>query len=323
MMSRNATDEGSEEQIRDYDDVRHTDALVREYGTPPGGKLFAYREGNEHVVVSRGDEPRDRWTKRVPATVERPVPGQIRWTIPDNWELRVKSTRDDHAMGIYYVPESDVHAKVSIPTNNWLVDAWYRVKAVGDIDASHNGDLASATDVWDLADDYEADGHEEDAEFARAVAGVWSEVKTDLEMAAQWVADDGLDEMRSGDQPIRTDSGWDVEFQTRIFRPADVIKREVDVDEYEMPLSALLDDIKREAGLPNYYRFTLGIDTSDVDMDYYVRGLIEAGCSPTGALDYYMVEIEGLSQSEWADERGVDQSTISGTVSAAEDTIGK
>jgi hypothetical protein len=52
-------------------------------------------------------------------------------------------------------------------------------------------------------------------------------------------------------------------------------------------------------------------------MEYHVRGLIEAGASPAEALDYYMVEIRDLTEAAWAEERGVDQSTVGANVRQA------
>jgi len=312
--------------VREFDDVRHSDELVREYRTPPGDRLYAYRseDGDHHIVVSRGDEPGTRWEKRIPTTVKRPIPGQKRWTIPENWEQRVYSKRDSIAYSLYYVPESDVWARVSIPTNDWLTDAWYRVKAVGDLNVEPVGELGSSYDVRQLANEYEekhnADGVEEDAEAFREIADNWDIVEEDLRLTTEWVRDEGLDEMQPGDQPIHADRDWQIEFhQDRIFRPGEALKQAVDLSEYEIPLSVIFDELREAGLLPSHYSFELVLDDSSIDMEYYVRGLIEAGASPAEAVDYYMVEVEDLTQTAWAEERGVDQSTVSGNVSQAKD----
>jgi hypothetical protein len=303
-----------------------TDELVREYRTSPGDRLYAYRtdDGNHHVVVSRGSDPGTKWEKRVPATVERPVSGQKLWTIPDNWEQRVHSKRDSISYGLFYVPESDTWARVSIPTNDWLTDAWYYVKAVGELDVEPVGELGSSYDVRQLANEYEEkydeDGVENDAEAIRKVASNWDVIEEDLRVTTEWVRDEGLNEMRPGDQPIHADRDWQIEFhQDRIFRPGEAIKRVVDFFEYGIPLSVIFDDLREADLLPSHYRFELALDDSTIDMEYYTRGLIEAGASPAEAVDYYMVEIAGMTQTAWADERGVDQSTVSGNVSQAKE----
>lgn len=307
--------------VRPFSAVRHSDTLVRSYTTPPGNRLYAYRadKGDHHVVVSRGDEPKTQWDERVPATITRPIPGQKLWTIPDNWQQRFVSQRDTIKYALYYVEESDVWAEVSIPTNNWLTDAWYRVKAVGDLDVTPVGDLASSYEVRQHADEYEASHDtaqaEQDAELLRLVADNWDTVEEELRLTTEWVRDEGLDERRPGDQPISADSDWQVEFsQDTIFRPLEALKHDITLDEYDMPGSVLLEQL-REVGLPDQYCFQLMIDESVIDMEYYVQGLIETGASAAEAVDYYMVEVSGLSQTEWANKRGVAQATVSGNIS--------
>jgi len=314
-------------EVREFNDIRHTNALVREYRTPPGDRLYAYRSdgGDHHIVVSRGDEPGTRWEKRFPATVERPIPGQKLWTIPDNWENRVHSKRDSIAYGLFYVPESDTWARVSIPTNDWLTDAWYRVKAVGDLDVEPVGELASSYELRQHADDYEEDHNvepaKEDAELLRKIADNWSVVEEDLRLTTEWVREEGLDEMQPGDQPIHADRDWQIEFhQDKIFKPLRALGESIDFDEYDMPASALLEEL-RDVGLPSHYSFEVTLDDSAIDMEYYTRGLIGAGASPAEAVDYYMVEIVDMTQTAWAEERGVDQSTVSGNVSHAKEVF--
>jgi len=311
--------------VREFNEVRHSDDVVREYSTPPGDSLYAYRtdNGEHHVVVSRGSEPGTKWEKRVPATIEHPVPGQKLWTIPDNWEKRVHSKRDSIAYGLFYVPGSDVWIEVSIPTNDWLDGAYYRVKSVGHLNVEPVGDLASSYEIRKHASDYEerhdAEGVEEDAELLRRIADNWDVIEEDLRLTTEWVRDEGLDEMQPGDQPIRTDRDWQIEFhQDKIFKPLRALGEGIDFDEYDIPASALLEEL-RDVGLPSHYSFELTLDDSDIDMEYYTRGLIEAGASPAEAMDYYMVEVADMTQTAWAEERGVDQSTVSGNVSQAKE----
>lgn len=312
--------------VREFNEVRNTDELVREYRTPPGDRLYAYRTDDRdyHVVVSRGSEPGTKWVRRVPATVERPVPGQKLWTIPDNWEQRIHSKRDSIAYGLFYIPESDTWARVSIPTNNWLTDAHYNVKAVGELDVEPVGELGSSYDVRQLANGYEekydGDGVQNDVEAIRKLANNWDVIEEELRLATEWVRDEGLDEMQAGDQPIHADRDWQIEFhQNRIFRPGEVIKQVVDFSEYEIPLSVIFDDLREVDLFPSYYSFELTLDDSAIDMEYYTRGLIETGASPAETMDYYMVEIAGMTQTAWANERGVDQSTVSGNVRQAKE----
>lgn len=53
-------------------------------------------------------------------------------------------------------------------------------------------------------------------------------------------------------------------------------------------------------------------------------GLIELfdhGLSPAEAVDYYMVEHRGISQTAWAERRGVAQQAVSRNVAAAKDEL--
>jgi hypothetical protein len=295
----------------DLEELRHSHDLVRRYKAD--GTLYAYRDDGEHVIVSRGREPHTRWTDIIPATVDRPVPGQQRWTIPDNWEARVRA----EGRTIYYVPESDVFAKVATPAKCHLVDAWYRVVSVGELTVDTVGTLGESHEVRELADEYEEydiEQADDDAAAFRAVADQWDAVETDVEMATEWVRDEGIDQLRAAGKPVPADRTGQIEFHSdRIIRPAEAL----DLSVFEIPTDVVLDDLRDAGLLPDYYRFEIGVDDSAVGMEYVTRGLIEAGATNAAAVDYYMVEIVGMSQTEWAAERGVSQSTVSESVAQA------
>jgi hypothetical protein len=112
---------------------RRGDAVIRSYSAD--GHLYAYREGDTHVVVSNGREPATRWTKRFHAerTDADIDVGETLWTVPDNWVREIEIERvNGGAHVIYTVPETGAVVRVSTPKNNHLVDAWYGVKAVGE-----------------------------------------------------------------------------------------------------------------------------------------------------------------------------------------------
>lgn len=304
-----------------YNDIRHTDRLVRDYGTPPGDRLYAYRNGDEHVIISNGSEPNTRWTKRVPAERDRLAPGEQLWTIPDNWEQRVHVTRESIAYGLYYNDDLDIWAKISIPTHDWLVDAWYAVKSVGELDVETADDLGDRSDALAVADDFEAAGHKDDAEAFRTIANNWSEFEREQEMATDWVRSEGLWGSVSGDVPVRLDEDWTAEFQQHIFKATNVLDQATDIDDCDIPTARAVEELRHRDLLPDPYRFRVGIDSSDVSMQYHIRALVEAGCSPSEALDYHMVEVVGLSQTEWAEERGIEQPSVSANVSNADRTL--
>lgn len=50
-------------------------------------------------------------------------------------------------------------------------------------------------------------------------------------------------------------------------------------------------------------------------------GLVERGCSPAEALDYYMAEVGPYNQTQWAEVRGVNQQAVSENISKAREKM--
>lgn len=50
-------------------------------------------------------------------------------------------------------------------------------------------------------------------------------------------------------------------------------------------------------------------------------GLVQRGCSAAEALDYYMAEVGPYNQSEWAEVRGVSQSTVNQNIQQAREKM--
>lgn len=59
-----------------------------------------------------------------------------------------------------------------------------------------------------------------------------------------------------------------------------------------------------------------------VGMDAIVA-LLEGGCSPAEALDYYATVEDEWTQIAWADVRGVTQGTVAGNVDQARTKLGE
>lgn len=322
-------------EYKSFDTVRNRESLVRSYPTPPGDRLYAYRvdedgalvgkdEAKYHVVISRGDEPATRWKKIESATVEHPVEGLQRWTIPDNWDRWGTATQDTIAYGLFHVPESDVFATLSIPTNDWLVDAWYGVKKVGSLSVTPVGELGSSLDVRNLARQLEEEGRDNDAEAFRALGSNWDVVEKELNAAVEWVRDEGLDNLRSHGRPLQVDERWHIEFsRERIFRPTESIQQAIDTNEYDIPANIMTDHLNDEGLLPDYYRFALSVDSEAINITHCIRGLVEAGATATEAVDYCMTELAGDTQQQWANSRGVAQPTVSENVSRAQTALSK
>lgn len=56
-------------------------------------------------------------------------------------------------------------------------------------------------------------------------------------------------------------------------------------------------------------------------VEHRVGQIAAAGCSEAAALDYWMVEVKGWSQSAWADYVGKAQQTVSENIQKAKDAI--
>lgn len=56
-------------------------------------------------------------------------------------------------------------------------------------------------------------------------------------------------------------------------------------------------------------------------LDEVLVGLIERGCTPAEALDYYMAEVGPETQTSWAETRGVSQQAVSENVTKARDKL--
>jgi DNA-directed RNA polymerase specialized sigma24 family protein len=63
-----------------------------------------------------------------------------------------------------------------------------------------------------------------------------------------------------------------------------------------------------------------GVVTKD-DQERTVRQFIALGLSPPRAVDYYFVEVEGYSASEWADVRGTSPQAINQNVRRAKEDL--
>jgi len=112
---------------------RFDDSTVRHYSADGTLTVTRDEETNEHVIKSRGRDPCDQWTRRVPATRTDVKEGEELWSIPDNW-THYYTLKSDHGYkeGIYNIPETGEDILVSLThRNNRIVDAWHSVEAVG------------------------------------------------------------------------------------------------------------------------------------------------------------------------------------------------
>lgn len=309
------------EKVRSYrDDVQFSDDEVRHYSAD--GHLYAYREGNEHVVVSRGNEPGDRWAKRVPATRTAVVEGEKLWTVPDNWEKRI-SIKGPGAKryGVYHIPGSDVHVSVQEPHKNHLVDAWYSVTGVGTLTVTYADEID-----WDAleeivkrvtdSEDYAREEQEALESLYRQRRGFEREFTDAVNMHAEEALFDrehGVVSMEGWTRDPWGDHQFEVDYLIRDYLGID-----------NDTLDVVLRELSLESVIPSYPEVRVDIENSEgLPQGYLIRGLTEAGCSPAETVDFIMTEVGDETQTAWSTTRGTEQSSISGNVSGAKHQLGK
>ena len=52
-----------------------------------------------------------------------------------------------------------------------------------------------------------------------------------------------------------------------------------------------------------------------------LAGLVRRGCSAAEALDYYMAELGPYTQTDWAEERGISQQSVSENIAKAREKM--
>lgn len=307
------TDGGQD--IRTRNEVQHTEDEVRTYSAD--GTLYAYREGDEHVVVSRGREARDKWTKRVPAERTAVVTGEQLWTIPDNWEKRLAiNGAGSSRYAVYRIPETGVDVCVTVPSKNHLVDAWYGIRSVGGLSVTYDDSCD-----WDALDDcveVVRDIDEVSDEVVDALAELSrrsDSFEREFEAEVNEFAEEALFETRTPGTP--SIEGWTVDPWGDIFVVESLVGEFLDIG--GETLEGVMMDLRNENIIPSYP--TVKVDVADragLPEGFDDFALTEAGCSPPEAMDYKMTEILGLSQTEWADDyRRKTQGSISGNVGEA------
>lgn len=313
--------------------------MVRKYSVP-NERLWAYRVdgSDEHVAVIDDGERYRKTLKTEPAERTRIVPGEKRWTIPDNWVPAMKISRDMIAYARYIIPETGMWVEVSIPTNDHVGDAWHSVEAVGELEVEPpvkvgyrhdarkvlDNRLEKAETKWGLTDNQ----LQNERDVCDAILNSWSAVEEEHKQGCKAVADDPPTGSRD-DLFCSLGQDWEYKEKVYLFRVEDAIKRDCDIsreewtEDHDTALSEAISELREAEIIPYPYRVKINIDESDVDDSFYLSGLVEAGCTPAVALDYHAVEIDGWGQDNWADIRGVSQASVSENISKAKKVIGK
>jgi len=308
--------DGGTEEIRGSREVRHSDDEVRHYSAD--GHLYAYRDGDEHVVVSRGNEPRTRWTERVPAERNAVLAGEHLWTVPENWEHRVNIKGAAEARyAIYHIPETGVDVLVTVPNKNHLVDAWYGVKRVGTLSVTYDDEIAwgeletlieNARDIDEVSDD-----------AVEALETLHRRRRSFEQKFAEGVdmyAEDSLFERAY--EPV-TVQEWTVDpWGDHYFDPEnDCLSEFLDID--RDTFKEVVKNLESRNIIPSYPTACVDVEDGEyIPEGYDIRALVEAGASGAETIDYLVTEHHDLmTQTDWADVRCKGSSAISKNVSGA------
>ena len=240
---------------RDIDDEKR----VRTYSPIPSMRLIAYRDGDEHVVQRRDDDGIER-EKRISATVDDPIFLEKRWTIPDNWVKVAHSSRDTIAYGIYWIPESEKYAEVSIPTNDHVRDAWYGINSVGQLEADYVGEVAQADTIREHAlEAEEYDSPNDVVSGLNAVAKHRGVIAEHFSEGAEMTIDDPLyDAKRNEHDMLRCDDQFVVESRHPIVE-TDWMLRDCGITDRETR-DAVYKWLRDTDVFPNRYQVWLSVE---------------------------------------------------------------
>jgi len=317
-------------------DPRRNDDIVHRYGCP-GGRIIVRRDGDEHVIDCNGQEPSEQWTKRAPAERTAVLPGEHLWAIPDNWTKIAQDSRPGVSVhGIYRIDGTDRYVRASIPNKVHLNDAFFLVKRVGSFELELANDQIDPEDVQATAasiDVYVEDGETIDEH----PAGRTDDVVEVLEHIAdyphrfedafaEWhepALDHLKQQLHDSDVPTTFDNGViNDPWPASVPLDTEVIERTVFGSIDDEVASAVVTELERDTLVTPRPSVSYRIDQPDQLRECYAtRAAIEAGCSPSEAVDYLLVEVQEHTQSDVAEMRGVDQSTISKNVAGATGTL--
>lgn len=305
--------DGGTEEIRGSNEVRHSNDEVRRYSAD--GHLYAYRDGNDHIVVSRGNEPRTRWTKRVPAERDAVLAGEHLWTIPDNWQkcVNIKGAGASR-YAIYSIPTTGVDVLVSVPNKTCLVDAWYGIKRVGTFNVTYDGEIA-----WDeLEATIEAvrDIEEVSDDAVDALETLHRRRRRFERKYVEEVNRYAMDAVLLG-RGTPTIEQWTTDPWVEVFNIDRLVQKFLDLDNETR--DSVVDILHESDTLPYYPTVRVDIKEGEgVPEGYEIQALVEAGASGAETIDYLITEhYELMTQTDWAELRGKESSAISENVSSA------
>jgi hypothetical protein len=316
---RTVMTDGGTEDIRDLAEVTYNDDDVRRYSAD--GVLYAYRDGDDHVIVSRGNVNRTWWTMRYPAERDAVITGERLWTIPENWNHRLKIKSDgERRYAIYHIPETGVDVLVTVPTETDLADARYGIERVGTLTVTYEGSV-----TWDeLESTIEAlrDKNQDTDEMVDALETLNGHRRSFEQEFAEAVDMYAENALLRRDHPV-TIQQWTPDLWVEVFPVADIVQDFVELD--DRAAEAAVYNLREADVLPYYPTVRVDVEEDEGLPDgYEVHALGETGASNAAILDYLATEYYDLmSWTAWAELRGKEVDPTITNVQSVETSISK
>lgn len=311
--------DGGTEDIRDLAEVTYNGDDVRRYSAD--GVLYAYRDGDDHVIVSRGNVNRTWWTMRYPAERDAVIAGERLWTIPENWNHRLKIKSDgERRYAIYHIPETGVDVLVTVPTETDLADARYGIERVGTLTVTYEGSV-----TWDeLESTIEAlrDRNWDTDEIVDALETLNGHRRSFEQEFAEAVDMHAENALLGRDHPV-TIQQWTPDLWVEVFPVADIVQDFVELD--DKTAESVVYTLREGDVLPYYPTVRVDVEEDEGIPDgYEVYALGETGASNAAILDYLATEYYDLmSWTAWAELRGKEVDPTITNVQSVETSISK
>ncbi|MGQ3329953.1 hypothetical protein [Halorubrum sp. FL23] len=293
------------------------DAQIREYAE--NGTLKAYNNEKENEHIIKITDERGQTTRTTSATRTAVLEGEQLWTIPKNW----KHFATDRGHIIYRIPETDVFVSVSRPTGP-VSGATYTVETLGSLYLKPQSGVLDREGVVEWVESLDEDENPDLKEVATKLLDNWDEFGQFWFNVLQTYGKSELND-QSDPNDLESITGQHGRVTADIDNNKNLnglvrhrISSEDGVVDDDL-VDELVTNLRDVFDVNDRIHFYYGVSENEDRLPdgYRYRALVEAACSSAEAGDYLMTEIHDMSQSEWAESRNVDPSTVSKNVNAA------
>lgn len=273
-------------------------------------------------VLMLDSESSGDWMKHVPAERRAVLKQQRLWRIPDNWEHFVRIANDHSPDEIlYHIPESGVYVVVVDLEQKDGARSGYRVDTIGKlvIEITDMPDKMALIEVLERIDDGEADDVSAEVRDAlRLLLDRWlSFERAYLSYYKKWSDKRAWNEFKA-DRDVTFDA-WSIDPWEQQQNIGHLIEK---VCHSRVEVSTSVNELLMEADVVSPSpTVTITIQETQFPMGYRVQALVEAGCSPSQAVDYLAERFENESRGSWESARDADDSMVRENVRAARDAL--